>query len=135
MDYFTRKGTILIPANAASHLHFVCSHPVLYPNKAKECVLLVNISSVKNNIPIDGTCLLNIGDHPFITKPSFVYYKKAEIFSVTGINQQIAEGNYMVQEDCDDEVFSRILNGFAVSDDVKRNVFKFYEKYCLESDF
>ena len=134
MDSFTRKGTILIPANSASHLHFVCSNSILYPNMAKECVLLVNISSVKNNTPIDSTCLLNIGDHPFITKPSFVYYKKAEIFSVTGINQQIAEGNYTVKEDCDNEVFNRILNGFSISDDVKLKVLRFYEKYCLELD-
>lgn len=127
---FARKGTILIPAYSTPHLHFVCNDPVFYPNKGKECVLLVNISSIKQNIPYDNACILNMGDHPFITKPSFVYYRMAEIYSIAGIQQQIAEGNYSVREDCSDTVFQKILGGFDKSGDVKFKIHKFYEKYC-----
>ena len=131
MSSLTRKGTILIPAHSSPHLHFVCNDPVYYPQKDKECVLLVNISSIKSGVPLDSTCILNIGDHPFVSKPSFIYYKKAEIFSVVGIEQQIAEGSYTLREDCSDEVFTRILAGFELSEDVALKVYKFYQKYCV----
>jgi hypothetical protein len=126
----TSKGTILIPSYSKHHLHFVCSDPAFYPDKGKECVLLVNISSIKPNAPYDNTCVLECGDHPFIITPSFVYYKMAELYSVAGIQQQVLEGNYSVKEDCGDIVFGRILNGFTVSEDVKRKVLKFYTKHC-----
>lgn len=125
-----RKGTILIPANSAPHLHFVCNDSVFYPNRSKECVLLVNISSIKPDIPFDDTCILNTGDHPFIIKPSYIYYRMAEIYSAAGIEQQVAEGSFSVREDCDDVVFERILDGFEISPDVKFKVLKFYRKYC-----
>jgi len=126
----TRKGAILIPSNSASHLHFVCNEPVFYPNKGKECVLLVNISSIKLGMQHDTSCVLDVGDHPFITKPSFIYYRMAEIYSVAGIQLQIAEGNYSIREDCTDTVFEKILNGFNLSDEVKLKVLKFYQSHC-----
>ncbi len=129
-NILARKGTILIPAGSVDHLHFICSNPVFYPIKAKECVLLVNISSIKPSIPYDDTCVLNIGDHPFIKKPSFIYYRMAEIYSVVGIQQQVVEGNYSIREDCNDSVFERILNGFNVSEDVKLKILRFYKNYC-----
>ncbi len=32
----------------------------------KECVLVVNISSIKPDTPHDNTCVLGEGDHPFL---------------------------------------------------------------------
>lgn len=120
------KGTILIPNFHTPHLHFICNDPVFYPGLGKECVLLVNISSIKPNIPYDKSCVLDVGEHPFITKPSFIY-------SSAGIQLQIAEGNYSVREDCNESVFKRILNGFSISKEVTIKVFRFYEKYCADT--
>lgn len=128
-----RKGTLLIPTlipvGTAPHLHFICNDPVFYPKNGKNCVLLVNISSIKNDIYHDSSCILNPGDHSFITKPSFVYYSKAEIYSVSGIMQEINQGNYVCKEDCNDQIFKRILDGFQLSEDVKMKIFKFYNSY------
>lgn len=126
----TSKGTILIPANSASHLHFICNDPVFYPNKGKDCVLLVNISSIKPGMLHDTSCVLDVGDHPFIKKPSFIYYRMAEIYTVAGIQLQVAEGNYSVREDCCDAVFEKILHGFNLSEEVKFKVLKFYQNHC-----
>jgi hypothetical protein len=125
-----RKGTILIPSDSKSHLHFVCSDQIFLREKGKKYVLLVNISSIKNNFHYDTTCTLDVGDHPFITKQSFVYYRKAEIYSVTGINAEIEQGNYTIKENCSIDVFQRILQGFAISKDVKRKIYNFYKKHC-----
>ena len=81
-------------------------------------------------MPYDTSSVLDIGDHPFITKPSFIYYRMAEIYSVAGIQLQVAEGNYSVREDCSDAVFEKILSGFNLSNEVKFKVLKFYQSHC-----
>lgn len=126
----TKRGTILIPSCSKHHLHFICNDPVFYPNTGKNSALLVNISSIKPNIPYDKTCELDDKDHPFITKPSFIYYRMAGIYSISGIQQQVMAGNYSIKEDCDQAVFNKILNGFANSEDVPLKIFRFYEKFC-----
>ncbi len=85
-----RKGTILIPTGPCNHLHIICNNPVFYPKLAKECVLAVNISTVTTDIPYDISCVLNTGDHPFINRQSYVYYRKADIFGATAVAKNVA---------------------------------------------
>ena len=125
-----KKGTILIPTGPVEHLHFICCDRVFYPNLNKECVLLVNTSSIDQDIEYDQTCVLNIGDHPFVTHPSYIYYRKADIFGADSINRNIAEGNFAIHQSCSDEVFEKILYGFETSDEVRIKIKKFYYKYC-----
>lgn len=125
-----KKGTVLMPTGPVDHLHFICSDPVFYPHKAKECVLIVNISSVDDGSDYDQSCLLNVGDHPFIKHASYVYYKKAEIYGTNSISQNVAQGNFRIHEPCDDTTFSRILEGFGISEEVSSKIKKFYETYC-----
>ena len=125
-----KKGTILIPTGPTKHLHFICSDPVFYPRLVKECVLVVNISSV-GSIEHDKSCLLDVDDHPFITHLSYVYYKKSEILGVNSIDRNIASGDFIAHEPCSDIVFERILNGFECSDEVTGKIKKFYDNYCV----
>ncbi len=126
----TKKGTVLIPSGSKDHLHFICSDPVFYPRTGKESVLVVNISSIKPDIEHDTSCVLDVGDHPFITHPSYVYYLKADIFSTENIARNVADGYFDTHEDCGDKTFTRILAGFEISDDVRPKPFRFYEKHC-----
>ncbi len=126
-----RKGTILIPSGPVRHLHFVCSDPVFYPRYGMEAVLVVNISTIKADCSYDATCVLNSQDHPFITNPSYVFYYRADIFSVDRIAMNIADGTFQTHQDCNDATFQRILAGFNVSPDVKGKVLSFYRKYCV----
>lgn len=125
-----KKGTILMPTGPVDHLHFICSDIVFHPITSKESVLLVNVSSVKDGSDYDKTCLLNAGDHPFIKHESYVYYKKAGIFSSNNISLAVAQGDYRIHETCSDNTFNRILNGFAISEEVSGKIKKFYETYC-----
>jgi hypothetical protein len=68
-----KKGTVLMPTGPVDHLHFICSDPVYYPAKVKECVLIVNISSIDDGSDYDQTCILNAEEHPFIKHPSYIY--------------------------------------------------------------
>lgn len=132
MDGFSpaRKDTVLIPSGPTDHLHFVCCDLVFYPKQAKECVLLVNISTIKQDIDYDLTCIVEVGDHPFVTRPSYIYYRKADIFGADSLSRNVAEGAFQVHQPCSDELFTRILNGFDISEDVRLKVKKFYSNYC-----
>lgn len=125
-----RKGTILIPTGPVKHLHFVCSDPVFYPQYTKECVLVVNITSIKEGLEHDASCLLDVGDHPFITHPSYVYYRKADIYGADNLTRNIADGSFDVHDVCGEATFKRILEGFTISEDVTPKVLSFYQKHC-----
>ncbi|WP_202986249.1 hypothetical protein [Vibrio cholerae] len=124
------KGTILIPTGPVKHLHFVCCDPVFYPSYAKDSVLVVNISTVRMGLEHDETCILNVGDHPFVVQPSYVYYAEAQIAGCDTISRNVAAGTFNVHQPCSDETFRRILGGFSVSDYVTPKILKFYERYC-----
>ncbi len=129
-----RKGTILIPSGPCKHLHIICNDPAFYPSNGKESVLAVNVSSVTPGVPHEKACLLSAGDHPFIKYPSFVMYSRADIFGAVAIARSIDDGTFAPHEPVTEELFSRVLTGFEVSNRVKYKVFRFYERYCRSSD-
>ena len=127
----TRKGILLIPTGPCYHLHIICNDPVFYPFKIKECVLVVNISTVDPRIDYDETCLLNVGDHPFIKHESYVYYRKADILGAGSIARSVADGTFSTHAPFDDPVFNRVLAGFTASKEVHLKIRRFYENYCI----
>lgn len=56
-----KKGTVLALSGRIDHLHVICNDPVHYPIDGCDCVLAVNISSVKLGVPYDATCILRAG--------------------------------------------------------------------------
>lgn len=127
-----KKGTVLMPSGKCNHLHIVCNDPIMNPRTGYDSVLMVNVTSVKHSLPYDPACMLKAGDHPFIYKDSYVYYKKADIFSSERLEVAVNEGAYSQEEDVLDVTFFKILKGFEVSDEVPYKVFQFYNKYCKE---
>lgn len=126
-----KMGTILIPSGPSKHLHFICSDPVFYPALVKECVLVVNISTIDALLDYDKSCILQRSDHPFIKHPSYVYYRKADIFGADSISRNVAEGNFTLHVPCSEATFERIFGGFNISDEVRPKIKKFYQRYCL----
>lgn len=126
-----KKGSLLIPSGPARHLYIICNDPVFYPEKGKECILAVNITSIQPNVYHDDTCILNHGEHNFIHHPSFVFYKKADIFGAERIVQNLADGTISIHDDFNDAVFEKILTGFQQSNDVKWKIRSFYDRFCL----
>lgn len=125
-----KKGTILVPSGSANHLHFICCDPVYYPNLGRDCVLGVNISSINDGTEYDHSCILDAGDHPFIKHPSYVYYRKADIFGSESISRNVAEGNFSIHDPCSDQAFNKILQGFESSNELRFKIKRFYENYC-----
>lgn len=121
-----KKGTLLMPSGNADHLFIICSDPIFYLKLGKDCFLSVNITSIKPDIEHDNSCILNAGDHPFVHHPSYVLYRKADIFGVLTISQSIAEGDISIHHPCDDALFTRVMAGFAISNALKPSILNFY---------
>jgi hypothetical protein len=78
-------------------------------------VLAVNITDVSGfNNP---TCVLGIGDHPIVTKPSAVYYKIAQEFIVTKLEKNLKKYCTVHKDLCSNEVLARIIEGALIDED------------------
>lgn len=126
-----RKGTILIPTGPCDHLHVICNDPVFYPNLVKDCVLAVNLSTVNNLIDYDKTCILKIGEHPFIKHDSYILYRKAAILGVNSISRNIDDGSFSTHKPFNDVTFEKILAGFSISKEVRPKIKSFYKNFCI----
>jgi len=127
-----RKGTVLARTGPCDHLHIVCNDPVYYPVNDCYCVLVVNVSSIKAGVPHDSACILNAGDHAFVKHPSYVVYAEAVIWQVDNIVRKQASGELKIHADVPEVTFSRILDGFDISDQVSRKNQRFKRNYCQE---
>lgn len=126
-----RQATIFMLSGPSPHLHIVCNNPVDYPRKQNvPCVLVVNFSSVDETNSHDVSCLVEPGDHPFITRSSYIIYRKAQILHADSIEEKIAGGEYTQHRPCSDELFKRIIDGALASPFTPTRAKRFIEKYC-----
>ncbi|EIV5803169.1 TPA: hypothetical protein RFY33_003298 [Klebsiella aerogenes] len=126
-----QKGTILLLSGSKEHIYFICNDPVFYPKLVKETFLAVNLTSISDAFEPDRTCILDVGDHPFVRHPSYIFYRRAEIFGAETVTNRITAGDIRVHQPCEDITFQRILDGFSVSPHVKPVIRNYYQRYCV----
>jgi len=98
-----------------SHLYFVLTEPDEVNGKV--VVVVVNITGkTEHGLGSDHTVILNVDDHPFITKPSVVVYRRAGFFDVNTLVRYINEEKSLSVDEVDDVVFQRIQKGVFESD-------------------
>ena len=115
-------ATLLMPSgNEGAHLFIVLNDPRPFEGYGKNpCVVLVNLSSVRMDVPYDATCLLAPGDHPFVTRTSFVYYRNARIEPESHVLQLTQLGLFKSHEPMPADVLLRIKAGLYQSPHTKR---------------
>jgi hypothetical protein len=80
-------------------------------------VLAVNITDIRN-CP-DSPCVIEVGEHPAVTKRSVVFYRKAREFDAGKIDLFLAGGTQLRQlPDCSADLLARIIQGAKVADDL-----------------
>lgn len=114
-------------AYQTKHLWIILDEPEIIDNTEK--VLAVNVTSVKAEMPLhnDLTVLLQPGDHPYIKRPSFIFYARTEFFCVDTIIRYINEENTL-EDDFDDVLLQKIQEGLLVSDNVPIEIQKRYQE-------
>jgi len=91
-------------------------------------ILIVNASTIHPNIYHDSTCVLNVGDHPFIIHPSYVRYDKSRIVPIEKIQNGIRTNTLIPREMLSEDVFNRLIQGFHNSPHVAPLILSFLEE-------
>ena len=118
------KGAILAIAGKINHLHILCTKQFINRDTGEMSILAVNISSVKDGIDYDKTCILHAGEHPYITHDSYVRYKDAVAMRISRILSLIDSGDITVLGNVSEDVFQRVLVGFEKSPQTKTKIKK-----------
>jgi hypothetical protein len=109
-DYKPAKGcTLLIPSGTVAdpdgkHWFVVATNPC-----DAGFHLLVSISSVMPNRVHDPTCLLEAGEHPFLNRQSYVFYRMPRQLGHGGIIRCASTGLYVPKESCTETVLKKNL--------------------------
>ena len=88
------------------------------------CVLTVNVTDIAH-YP-DSPCVLQIGDHPAITKRSAIAYRRAKARPARRIDECIAEGTLRRLSNCSPDLLARIIEGARQADDLTPRLQRIY---------
>lgn len=131
-DYVAiKRGTVLVPSGPAHdpdrlHLFILLTDPM---GEWQE-VLMVSISSVKEGIEYDGTCVLAPGCHEFVKRHSWVDYSTACLLSERKLAVGVTQGRIHKREMLAHPVFVRVCQGLVDSPHVRPKLKKFYLDAC-----
>lgn len=115
-------ATLLMPSgNEGDHLYIVLNDPRPFENRGNNLwVVLVNLSSVREGVPHDATCVLEPGEHPFVSRRSFVFYRNARIEQESHVLQLTQNGLFKPHDPMSAGVLQKIKAGLYESPHTKR---------------
>jgi hypothetical protein len=123
----TKRDTFLkeTPPNG-KHLFIIITDP----NENDE-VLCVNIDSfeIKDIEEIDKSCLLPMGCHEFIFKPTFVNYADAISLKTEIIKSELRKKIFITREAVSSQILKLIQDGALVSNAFNKKKFNDFIKY------
>ena len=90
------------------HLWVVVSDPATDPAH----VVIINMRTDRG---IDRSCILNAGDHPFVTHPTCMRYDMARIVSNPELEKHAASATITLHAPASKEVLDRIRQGAAMT--------------------
>jgi hypothetical protein len=123
----TRRMTLWIPSTGPSHdparghLFIVLTNPC-----PSGMVLLVPVCGAGPRS--DTTCLLGVGDHPFLTKKSFVAYHLLKTYAAVTLVEQARKKIIQGREMLDERIFALVCRGVETS----RSSPPIYKRYFAE---
>lgn len=93
------------------HLWVVCSDP---PGD-RAVVITMSLCSIRSAPSDDLTCLLQVGEHPFVVKPTFVFYRNVLLVDPGRIDAAFRAGVLIPGADMPRSVVQRMLRGALAS--------------------
>ncbi|MBX9903619.1 MAG: hypothetical protein K2Y31_04630 [Burkholderiales bacterium] len=120
-------ATLLMPSgNQGNHLHVALNDPCPFENYGSHAsVILVNLSSIRDGLPYDTTCVLAAGAHPFIKRDSFVFYRNARIEQASHVVKLVERGVFSAHQPVSAEVLQVVKAGLYQSPFTKREFKQF----------
>ncbi|CAB4133044.1 hypothetical protein UFOVP140_23 [uncultured Caudovirales phage] len=124
-QWVARPGeTLLIPSGpSGDHLFVIVLGPQQLPNYGlANQFIQVSVTTIYPGIPYDQACILNRGEHPFITHQSYVTYRHARIDSDAHLNKMVESGLWKPHDSCDKIILQKIINGLCQSKLVRQEI-------------
>ena len=127
-----KRATLLIPSGPQGdqnrkHLFILLTDPQ-DDEAGKKCVLMVSLSTVRQGVPHDPTCILYAGDHPFVKHDSYVVYQKARLEEADKVLRGVKSGQLVAHDPMDGAVFARMCKGLEESRLTPAKLLTFYLK-------
>lgn len=104
-----------------NHLCIILCHDTEPP---EQCVI-VNITSDA----YDTTCTLDIGDHPFIERASYIWYRKAVITEVSKIEAGVRAGVVTRDQDISPGILRKLQQGALQSPGTSNEIKEFVKAH------
>lgn len=128
-----KRGTLLADYgrdDGIQHLFIVMNDPYEEETGQGNKTLLVNVTSIPANPTVffDDTCILNVGDHPFLQHRSYVYYKNARIEATQDVIDKVAAGHCVICEEMNGDVFRQVANGISDSEMTPEYIINFFQE-------
>jgi hypothetical protein len=114
--------------SSKKHMYVVLTEPVDTATR-RACVLWVCWSSVREGRFHDDTCILDVGDHPFITRRTWVNYEQSAIVTVEEIRKNLNRGVLTKEDPLKESALNRIVEGLGVSEFTPMEVVEFHHFY------
>jgi hypothetical protein len=122
-------STLLIPSGDVNHLFVILIGPIAMDSYGTAPqLLMVNLTSAPSQpkVPFDQTCIVDIGDHPFVGHRSYAAYRYLRIDSLSHAEQMVSQGLWIEKERCSEIFLERLKSGVCVSKFTNREFKKLF---------
>lgn len=121
-----KRGTLLVPSGPANNPDQLHLHVILTDSCENNRHLLVNISTIRNGIFYDPTCVIEPGEHPLVVEQSSVVYRRARTLHADQIRICVDGWSFKPKEPVSEELFSRICDGVDASRFTPRDMKRYF---------
>ena len=83
------------------------------------------VSSIKERRQYDKACVLDKGDHEFITHPSYIVYRIAETVQAAHITNMVEKKYYREKGTISEKIYDKIADGLSASDETRPRILKY----------
>lgn len=112
------------PGQETEHLWVLITKPDPVASEA----IMVNVTTQRPHS--DTTTILNVGDHPFIQKPSVIFYADTRMVNTGLLDAAVASGTCQAHAPFQGPVIRRIQCGVAVSPLTPKKIKTAYAAYA-----
>ena len=111
------------PGQETEHLWVLITNPDPVTHEA----IMVNVTTRRPHS--DTTTILNVGDHPFIQKPSVIFYADTRMVNTDLLHAAVTRGACQIHAAFQEPVIRRIQSGVAASPLTPRKIKTAYAAY------
>ncbi len=127
--------SVLVPSGpneGQMHLFAILINPVVFAAYGKRPqVLMVCMCSIKEGIPFDDACVLDIGEHQFVRHRSYIDYSKCQLHAAEDIEAKVQAGIVVPHEDCSLKLIRRIIASADASKRISKEMKRFLRSVDL----